>query len=290
MQMFLLCQLSVGHTIFPPRIIWLMLAWWLVNKSTLHFCSRHYRTLYPLLYSCAGSWWTACAVSTTSRPRAWTPTIERISTPSTPAPPRSSWISVRPGNIRQVRDWPDRLTGGWRPTDHFTSEYLKHARCMRDAQTEYESCVDVYQLRIKALNKVGDCTQPVRPDISHLSSYRARSPRPPRRTTTCRFSAAASSATFTAASRWWTPPAGPALRASPRSSWTECPVRWSSSTASTTSTALRCVPPSQGPAPSKLPTPPCLERLEEPGWAHPAPSVSCWLWLWSSLNYSNIFW
>ena len=26
---------------------------------------------------------------------------------------------------------------------------------MRDAQTEYESCVDVYQLRIKALNKVG---------------------------------------------------------------------------------------------------------------------------------------
>ena len=35
-----------------------------------------------------------------------------------------------------------------------TSEYLKHARCMRDAQTEYESCVDVYQLRIKALNKV----------------------------------------------------------------------------------------------------------------------------------------
>ena len=34
------------------------------------------------------------------------------------------------------------------------TEYLKHARCMRNAQTEYESCVDIYQLRIKSLNKV----------------------------------------------------------------------------------------------------------------------------------------
>ena len=40
-------------------------------------------------------------------------------------------------------------------TNHVNfSEYLKHARCMRQAQTEYESCVDVYQLRIKTLNKV----------------------------------------------------------------------------------------------------------------------------------------
>merc|ERR1712050_292359 len=38
-------------------------------------------------------------------------------------------------------------------TGQYQTEYLKHARCMRDAQTEYESCVDVYQLRIKALNK-----------------------------------------------------------------------------------------------------------------------------------------
>ena len=35
------------------------------------------------------------------------------------------------------------------------SEYLQHAPCMRKAQTEYESCADEYQLRIKTLNKVG---------------------------------------------------------------------------------------------------------------------------------------
>ena len=34
------------------------------------------------------------------------------------------------------------------------SEYLEHAPCMRKAQTEYESCADEYQLRIKTLNKV----------------------------------------------------------------------------------------------------------------------------------------
>ena len=38
--------------------------------------------------------------------------------------------------------------------NYMLSEYLKHAQCMRHAQTEYESCVDVYQLRIKTLNKV----------------------------------------------------------------------------------------------------------------------------------------
>jgi len=38
-------------------------------------------------------------------------------------------------------------------TGEYQTEYLKHARCMRQAQTEYESCVDVYQLRIKTLNK-----------------------------------------------------------------------------------------------------------------------------------------
>ena len=37
---------------------------------------------------------------------------------------------------------------------NYQSEYLKHAPCMRKAQTEYESCADDYQLRIKALNKV----------------------------------------------------------------------------------------------------------------------------------------
>lgn len=35
----------------------------------------------------------------------------------------------------------------------YQTEYLKHAACMRQAQTEYESCVDIYQLRIKTLNK-----------------------------------------------------------------------------------------------------------------------------------------
>ena len=39
-------------------------------------------------------------------------------------------------------------------TGEYQTEYLKHARCMRNAQTEYESCVDIYQLRIKSLNKV----------------------------------------------------------------------------------------------------------------------------------------
>ena len=34
------------------------------------------------------------------------------------------------------------------------SEYLRHAPCMRQAQAEYESCADQYQLRIKTLNKV----------------------------------------------------------------------------------------------------------------------------------------
>jgi len=38
---------------------------------------------------------------------------------------------------------------------NYQSEYLKHAPCMRKAQTEYESCADEYQLRIKALNKGG---------------------------------------------------------------------------------------------------------------------------------------
>merc|ERR1712111_292867 len=38
-------------------------------------------------------------------------------------------------------------------TGDYQTEYLKHAQCMRQAQTEYESCVDVYQLRIKTLNK-----------------------------------------------------------------------------------------------------------------------------------------
>ena len=151
---------------------------------------------------------------------------------------------------------------------------------MRDAQTEYESCVDVYQLRIKALNKVGSDTtcQSHLSHLSHLShSHRERSPRPPRRTTTCRFSAAASSATFTAASRWSTPPAGRAPPASPRSSWTECLGLWSSSTASTTSTDLRCVPPSQGRAPSRLPTPPSQERRQEPVWSPPWPAACWWL-------------
>ena len=34
------------------------------------------------------------------------------------------------------------------------AEYLRHAPCMRQAQAEYESCADQYQLRIKTLNKV----------------------------------------------------------------------------------------------------------------------------------------
>jgi len=48
-------------------------------------------------------------------------------------------------------------------TGQYQTEYLKHARCMRDAQTEYESCVDVYQLRIKALNK-GEIATPSEED------------------------------------------------------------------------------------------------------------------------------
>jgi len=36
----------------------------------------------------------------------------------------------------------------------YQTEYLEHAPCMRKAQTEYESCADEYQLRIKTLNKV----------------------------------------------------------------------------------------------------------------------------------------
>jgi len=36
----------------------------------------------------------------------------------------------------------------------YQTEYLEHAPCMRLAQTEYESCADEYQLRIKTLNKV----------------------------------------------------------------------------------------------------------------------------------------
>lgn len=36
----------------------------------------------------------------------------------------------------------------------YQKEYLEHAPCMRKAQTEYESCADEYQLRIKTLNKV----------------------------------------------------------------------------------------------------------------------------------------
>jgi len=35
----------------------------------------------------------------------------------------------------------------------YQKEYLDHAPCMRKAQTEYESCADEYQLRIKTLNK-----------------------------------------------------------------------------------------------------------------------------------------
>jgi len=41
---------------------------------------------------------------------------------------------------------------------HYQEEYLKHAPCMRKAQTEYESCADEYQLRIKTLNKGGIAT------------------------------------------------------------------------------------------------------------------------------------
>jgi len=37
----------------------------------------------------------------------------------------------------------------------YQTEYLQHAPCMRKAQTEYESCADEYQLRIKTLNKGG---------------------------------------------------------------------------------------------------------------------------------------
>jgi len=37
----------------------------------------------------------------------------------------------------------------------YQTEYLEHAPCMRKAQTEYESCADEYQLRIKTLNKGG---------------------------------------------------------------------------------------------------------------------------------------
>merc|ERR1739838_1005596 len=37
----------------------------------------------------------------------------------------------------------------------YQTEYLEHAPCMRKAQTEYESCPDEYQLRIKTLNKGG---------------------------------------------------------------------------------------------------------------------------------------
>jgi len=48
-------------------------------------------------------------------------------------------------------------------TGQYQTEYLQHARCMRDAQTEYESCVDVYQLRIKALNK-GEIATPSEED------------------------------------------------------------------------------------------------------------------------------
>lgn len=44
-------------------------------------------------------------------------------------------------------------------TGEYQTEYLKHARCMRNAQTEYESCVDIYQLRIKSLNK-GEISAP----------------------------------------------------------------------------------------------------------------------------------
>ena len=36
----------------------------------------------------------------------------------------------------------------------YQTDYLKHARCMRSAQTEYESCVDTYHLWLKALIKV----------------------------------------------------------------------------------------------------------------------------------------
>lgn len=35
----------------------------------------------------------------------------------------------------------------------YQKEYLLHAPCMREAQTEYESCADEYQVRIKNLNK-----------------------------------------------------------------------------------------------------------------------------------------
>jgi len=37
----------------------------------------------------------------------------------------------------------------------YQTEYLRHAPCMRQAQAEYESCADQYQLRIKTLNKGG---------------------------------------------------------------------------------------------------------------------------------------
>jgi len=37
----------------------------------------------------------------------------------------------------------------------YQTEYLQHAPCMRQAQAEYESCADQYQLRIKTLNKGG---------------------------------------------------------------------------------------------------------------------------------------
>lgn len=43
-------------------------------------------------------------------------------------------------------------------TGDYQTEYLRHAPCMRRAQTEYENCADEYQLRIKTLNKGGVAT------------------------------------------------------------------------------------------------------------------------------------
>ena len=47
-----------------------------------------------------------------------------------------------------------RMFFSWINFDWIFSEYLQHAPCMRQAQAEYESCADQYQLRIKTLNKV----------------------------------------------------------------------------------------------------------------------------------------
>ena len=153
-------------------------------------------------------------------------------------------------------------------TGEYQTEYLKHARCMRNAQTEYESCVDIYQLRIKSLNKVSFRNAHI-VDIVNIYYRRERSLPPRMRRTMCRCFAAASSVTSTAASRWSTPLAAPTPPASPSSSWTGCRGPWCSSTASTTSTGARCAPTRRARTPaSRAPG-----TGRRPAQAHPA-SVS----------------